>query len=72
MIFLNYLNLYISAAAIANIQLLARVAQHKQIYFRAGWAKYGQAKQGTLKVVPPTYIEDALRKDYLAMQEMCF
>lgn len=58
--------------AVSDLALLARVAQHKSIYFRAGWAKYDQAKKGTLKLVPSAVLQNALRRDYDDMQEMIF
>lgn len=61
-----------ASRAVSQLDLLERVAQHKQIYFRSGWAKYDQAKKGSLRLTPPLYIKENMRKDYLAMQEMIF
>jgi hypothetical protein len=58
--------------ALSKLDLLTRVSKHKQIYFRSGWAKYDQAKPGTLKLIPPSYVKENMRKDYHAMQEMIF
>jgi hypothetical protein len=58
--------------ALSKLNLLTRVAMHKQIYFRCAWAKYEQAKIGTLKLMPPSHVESSMRKDYLAMREMFF
>ena len=58
--------------ALSKLNLLTRVAMHKQIYFRCAWAKYEQAKIGTLKLIPPSYVESGMRKDYFAMREMFF
>jgi hypothetical protein len=55
-----------------NLDLLARVAEHKGIYFRAGWARYDEAKKGSLKLVPEARVEDFMRRDYELMQEMIF
>lgn len=58
--------------SLRNLPLLARVAEHKNIYFRAGWAKYEEAKKGTLKLIPIENINEILRRDYEQMQEMFF
>lgn len=60
------------SASLSKLNLLKRVAIHKQIYFPCAWAKYDQAKVGTLKLIPPLYVENSMRKDYLAMREMFF
>jgi len=52
--------------------LLARVAQHKSLFFKSSWAKYGEAARGTLRIVPPEQRLNALREDYRRMQEMFF
>lgn len=53
-------------------ELLERVATHKALYFECAWAKYGEAKKGTLRLVPPDSRLDELRDDYRKMQEMFF
>ena len=58
--------------AIAEPELLARVAKHKSIFFRSGWAKYWEAAPGTLAIVPPEHRIKALHEDYVRMQEMFF
>ncbi|MCM2280991.1 MAG: nucleotidyl transferase AbiEii/AbiGii toxin family protein [Bdellovibrionaceae bacterium] len=60
------------AEATADLKLLARVAEHKSIYFRAGWAKYEEAKPGTLKLMPGARLESIMKRDYEQMQEMIF
>jgi hypothetical protein len=60
------------AEAVADLKLLARVAAHKSIYFRAGWAKYEDAKPGTLKLMPGERLESVMKRDYEQMQEMFF
>ena len=52
--------------------LLARVAEHKSIYFRVGWARYEDAKRGTLKLMPGARLEGMMKRDYEQMQEMIF
>ncbi len=59
-------------AAAADFDLLAVVAKHKAIFFRSGWASYGTARQGTLRLMPSeTRLKD-LRADYRAMAPMMF
>ncbi len=53
--------------AAKDLDLLARVAEHKGIYFRAGWAKYEEAKKGSLKLFPGERVEDFMRRDYEQM-----
>jgi hypothetical protein len=59
-------------AALADMDLLQSVVEFKQKFYPRGWAKYDHAKPGTLRLIPPTRIMDAMRKDYAAMQEMIF
>ena len=62
----------IAEKALADMSLLERVAIHKKVFFRAGWAKYDEARPGTLRLVPPAAKQDALRRDYVSMSEMFF
>ena len=55
-----------------QVELLARVAQHKNLFFKSSWARYGEATRGTLRIVPPEQRLNALREDYRKMQEMFF
>jgi hypothetical protein len=59
-------------AAIAEIDLLAKVADHKSVFFASGWAKYEEARPGTLRLVPPPARVSELEKDYEKMREMIF
>lgn len=61
-----------AAGALARDDLRARVVEHKQVFFAAGWAKYETAVPGTFRLVPPAYRLTALETDYRAMQEMFF
>ncbi len=60
------------AEALAQPELLKRVAEHKRIYFRAGWAKYHEALPGSLRLVPTPVVEGEMQRDYTQMQEMIF
>ena len=58
--------------AVADLSLLDAVALHKTIFFRSGWAKYEEAKPGSLRLSPSPQLEQALRVDYQKMSEMFF
>lgn len=58
--------------AARNLALLARVVQHKQVFFKSSWANYESSKPGTLKLVPPPHQISALRSDYALMRDMFF
>jgi hypothetical protein len=62
----------VAQRAVEQIELLNRVAQHKSLFFKSSWAKYGQAAKGTLKILPPAYRIPALHSDYANMREMFF
>jgi hypothetical protein len=62
----------VATRATANLELLARVAQHKNLFFRTSWARYGEATKGSLRIAPPAQRVRALRDDYGKMQQMFF
>jgi hypothetical protein len=62
----------VAASAAAKPGLLARVAEHKSLYFRSGWAKYDEAKKGSLRLSVREGRIAALRSDYQKMQQMFF
>jgi hypothetical protein len=62
----------VGTSAIAKPELLARVAQHKSLFFRTSWARYDEAVKGTLQAAPPEHRLKALRDDYSRMQQMFF
>lgn len=62
----------VAKSATANLDLLARVAEHKNLFFRSAGAKYGEAAKGTLRIVPPELRLKPLRDDYGRMQQMFF
>jgi hypothetical protein len=70
--FFRLLNSPIKKKALEESILLERVANHKSIYFASGWANYGTARKGTLKLVPPPHILKELQKDYVQMEPMLF
>lgn len=58
--------------AVAGIELLHRVIQHKNIFFRSGWASYDTARQGTLRLAPNLERMESLKADYENMKDMFF
>jgi len=60
----------IGPRALALIRLLPQVAREKELYFHRAWARYADAAQGRLRLVPPPPHEQALRRDYDQMKEM--
>ena len=59
-------------SATAKLDLLGRVAEHKGLFFRSSWARYGEAVKGSLRIAPSEHRLDTLREDYGKMQQMFF
>jgi hypothetical protein len=74
----HYYDLYMLArssirvTALQDLNLLRRVADHKTIFFRSGWAGYADAANGNLRMVPHEVLEEFLRRDYDRMSDMFF
>lgn len=58
--------------AMADEMLLARVVEHKKIFFPNTWARYDEAKKGTLRLAPAKTRIEALMEDYEKMSAMFF
>ena len=58
--------------ALADNDLLTRVVDFKEKFYRCPWARYDLAKRGTIRLMPPSYNLDKLRDDYEHMQNMLF
>jgi hypothetical protein len=58
--------------AIKDTELLLSVARHKDVFFPAAWARYVDAKPGTLRLVPKEARLPELEQDYRKMREMIF
>lgn len=52
--------------------LLARVAEHKKLFFKSSWARYDEATKGTLRLAPAESRLKPLRDDYGKMRQMFF
>jgi hypothetical protein len=74
----HYYDLYrlsrlpIKVKALAKIDLLKEVVAFKVKFYHSAWAKYEEAKPGSLRLSPPTARIAELRKDYQNMQPMLF
>ena len=58
--------------ALADVELLKRVVDFKDKFYRCPWARYDLAKCGTMRLMPPEYNIEKLRDDYDHMQNMIF
>ena len=58
--------------ALADNDLLTRVVDFKDKFYRCPWARYDLAMRGTMRLMPPEYNLDKLRDDYEHMQNMLF
>ena len=58
--------------ALADNDLLTRVVEFKDKFYRCPWARYDLAKRGTMRLMPPEYNISKLRADYDHMQNMLF
>ena len=62
----------VSDLALQDMPLLTDVITNKKKYFRASWAKYEEAKPGTLKIIPNETLMKSLELDYQSMEQMIF
>jgi len=58
--------------ALNNLELLTHVAEHKKRFFYAAWAKYDEARPGSLHLVPHQVLHADLQNDYEKMRDMFF
>lgn len=66
------MNSTVKDAALNNIELLKKVVEFKEKFYRCPWAKYEEGKIGTIKLMPPKINMQALKDDYEHMQNMIF
>ena len=59
-------------AALADLQLLAKVVEFKQRFYPRGWAQYELAKPGTMRLVPDGDVLRTVETDYAGMANMIF
>src|SRR5690606_1557578 len=65
-------SLEVRKEALGDLALLKEVADFKQQFYSATWAKYELAKPGSLRLLPPDIRFPELQKDYQKMQNMIF
>ena len=58
--------------ALADNNLLTKVVDFKDKFYRCPWARYDLAKRGTMRLMPPDYNLNKLHDDYKHMQKMLF
>lgn len=74
----HYYDLYrmaqseVKAAAFKNVDLLHKVVKFKMKFYSRSWAKYPEARPGTLRLTPPDYRLKALEEDYISMTQMLY
>ena len=74
----HYYDLYcmansaVKTSALANLDLLQKVVEFKDKFYHSPWAKYEEAKVGTLKLLPPEYNVKAYKDDYEHMKNMIY
>lgn len=59
-------------AALEDQGLLESVVEFKKKFYYSGWAAYDLAKPGTLKLIPPAHVLEAVKADYRDMRAMIF
>lgn len=62
----------IGARAMADGKLFARVAEHREIFFRYSWVDYTTHRPGKFRLVPPAAQRPDWEKDYAAMRGPMF
>jgi hypothetical protein len=74
----HYYDLYylieagIGQQASGDLDLFARIAAHRQVYFRHRWVDYDTLRPGTLRLVPNEEQLADWRSDYAAMKDEMF
>jgi hypothetical protein len=61
---------WVKDKALENLELLDRVVDFNKRFFVSSWANYDLAKSGTMKLVPPVFMQEILKKDYVLMRGM--
>ncbi len=62
----------IKNSALAELALLKEVAEFKRKFYYCGWAKYDQAKPGSITLYPPKHVLNHLIADYKEMRVMIY
>ena len=56
--------------ALADAELLNDVRSHNLVAFRQAWKRFEEALPGTIGVIPPDALREAVEQDYNAMRDM--
>lgn len=59
-------------SAFRHLDLLEKVVAFKSKFYRCSWAKYEEAKPGTMRLVPTEYHMTELKTDYESMKNMIY
>jgi hypothetical protein len=62
----------VGEVALADQSLFARVAEHREIFFRYSWVDYSTHKPGTFRLVPPPHQRAEWQADYDQMRGPMF
>jgi hypothetical protein len=62
----------VGARALTDMALFARVAEHREIFFRYAWVDYSTHRPGAFRLVPPADHRPDWAKDYAAMRGPMF
>lgn len=74
----HYYDLYcmanssVKTEAFADLDLLDKVVRFKDKFYRCSWAKYDEAKPGTMKLIPSEKNIKVLKDDYEHMKNMIY
>ena len=62
----------VAEKALSDSSLREAVVEHKQVFFRSGWARYELATPGGFRILPSPSRLDSLLSDYKSMSDMFF
>ena len=65
-------NSSVKIEAFSDLDLLDKVVRFKDKFYRCSWAKYGEAKPGTMKLIPSEKNIKVLKDDYEHMKNMIY
>ncbi len=74
----HYYDLYqmahttVKSEALSQPELLVKVAEFKDKFYPRGWARYNEARIGTLRLVPAEHSIARIASDYSKMQSMIY
>ena len=63
---------WVKKAALDDLGLLEKVVAFKDKFYPRSWARYSDAKPGSIKLTPPSHCLKELEADYMRMRDMIF